>query len=311
MQNMKLIGSFTLIVFFASNNVIAQNLKNCVTADSNLNLNIPCAILGNGEAYSATLNREKSAWPAWQLSSYEKINELPTGGNTLQPNYVPSSGYNLEFRQNTATSDGYIYSHTGADYQVFMDTVYPLLPESVSFGLVDGETSPNAFSKGNPGVTAIDSTAIIYPYPGVLPEYGLPSRLTLLANGKTVEAMLIAQIVSMVPMYDTTNPPTDSFALWSAGTITRHTSQTNAAGQVLQEMVSDDGSERYGLASATSEATDQYDISVVGGLADLPMPAGYHYESSYQEGSFTMSSEQTAYIINDVYFNFQRYQPAE
>ncbi|MFT4929043.1 MAG: hypothetical protein ACI8WB_005170 [Phenylobacterium sp.] len=51
---------------------------------------------------------------------------------TLKPEIIPIGGYNLEYRQSPSTSEGYIYSHAGADAAAFQST-FDDLPATISF----------------------------------------------------------------------------------------------------------------------------------------------------------------------------------
>jgi hypothetical protein len=80
-----------------------------------------------------------------------------------KPEVIPSGGYNQEARQNPNTSDGYIYSSSGHNATAYLDTVYPYLPEYVSFG---SRQSANDLTFGPPGQNSVPSTSTIYPYEG-------------------------------------------------------------------------------------------------------------------------------------------------
>lgn len=219
----------------------------------------------------------------------------------LEPEVVPNGGYNQEYRQNPTTSGGYIYSHAGADADTYLQEIRPLLPQTVSFAT---QETGSDLSLGDPGVNAVPSSATIYPYAGDAPA-GLPRRFTLCAGDATVDFLLIARIQSLQPLGDGTDPAGSSEPLWLAGQIERHTEETIFAGSVLHELVGGDGS-RYALVAAF-DTSDAYDLNEVGGLAGLPPPPGYTYESRLLTEDFTLASTTVAYILVCSGFNFQLY----
>ncbi len=219
----------------------------------------------------------------------------------LKPEIAPIGGYNLEYRQTDSTSERYIYSHAGADAEGFQ-TVYDNLSETVSFG---GEDSPYTLNKGVLAAGTMKISSVIYPYPGS-PSPSLPTSFTIASNDETVEFILIAKILKLIPHYNPKNQPNDKLAQWKKGEIERHTKQTLHKEGVLQELVSKDG-ERYMLVSAFGDATNKYDVNEVGGLSGMPLPKGYTYESREIDEEMTIEPLEVAYIIVNSAFNFQRY----
>lgn len=219
----------------------------------------------------------------------------------LKPEIVPIGGYNLEYRQNPQTSEGYIYSHAGANAEEFQ-SVYDNLAATVSFGAGD---SPDTLSKGVLAVGQMKISSVIYPYPGSSSPT-LPTSFTISSKDETVEFILIAKILKLIPLYDPQDPPEDELALWQKGEIGRHTKQTLHKEGVLQELVSEDG-KRYMLVSAFGDATKQYDVNKVDGLSGMPLPKGYTYESREIAEDMTIEALEVAHIIINSAFNFQRY----
>jgi len=219
----------------------------------------------------------------------------------LKPEIVPIDGYNLEYRQNPKTSEGYIYSHAGANAEEFQ-SVYDNLAATVSFGAGD---SPDTLNKGVLAVGQMKISSVIYPYPGSSSPT-LPTSFTISSKDEMVEFILIAKILKLIPLYDPQDPPEDELALWQKGEIGRHTKQTLHKEGVLQELVSEDG-ERYMLVSAFGDATKQYDVNKVDGLSGMPLPKGYTYESREIAEDMTIEALEVAHIIINSAFNFQRY----
>jgi hypothetical protein len=217
----------------------------------------------------------------------------------LEPESTPNGGYNQEYRQDPATSGGYIYSNSGSDVDAFKTEILPYLPDTVSFAT---DATPSDFNRGSLGVNAIPCSATIYPYGGDAPA-SLPRRFTLVAGEQTVDFLLIARMLSMVPLTDTSDTATSS---WMQGEIERKTTQTFFADNVIQELVGEDGS-RYVLAAAFGDSTEQYNVNEIGGLADLPLPPGYTYESRVLTEDFEITAEDVAHILVCSVFNFQRY----
>lgn len=88
------------------------------------------------------------------------------------------------------------------------------------------------------------------------------------------------------------------------GEIERQTSVTFPAETVLQEIISPEG-ERYALVAAFGDSG--YDVTSLDGLADLPLPTGYRYQSSVLTSYLTLAVETTAHILICGSFNFQRF----
>jgi len=216
----------------------------------------------------------------------------------LTPMQVPQGGFNQEYRQHPSLPGGYIYSHTGDDYQAYMETIYPLLPDRVSFSAHD---LPSDLQKDEPGTNGVPQTAVLFPYPGA-PPAGLPWRFTLLAGKRTVDCLLIARILSIQPVAeDETAGSTGSVSAaagWSRGLIERRSETTLLAGGTLQELVGEAG-DRYALAASFASA----------GASDLPPPPpGYHYESRPLTEDFQLVCRRFAHILVTTGYNFQRYE---
>ncbi|WP_042442319.1 hypothetical protein [Azospirillum sp. B510] len=211
---------------------------------------------------------------------------------------VVSRGFNQEFRQNPNTSPGYIYNYATDDETYFVNQIAPFLPPCVSFS-ADPANDPLVFTADTPGQSALACCSTIYPYPGDAPA-SLPRQLGLsLSNGLTVTLTLIARILSIVPLAG------DSPSVqWAKGEIERQTSVTFPAGAVLQEIISPEGG-RYALVAAFGDSG--YDVTSLDGLADLPLPTGYTYQSSVLSSYLTLAVEQTAHILICGSFNFQLY----
>jgi hypothetical protein len=214
----------------------------------------------------------------------------------LLPMTVPQGGFNQEFRQHPSFPGGYIYSHTGDNYQAYMDHIYPLLPSRVSFSTHE---LPSDLQKDEPGTNGVPQTAVLFPYPGT-PPAGFPWRFTLLAGKQTIDCLLIARILWIQPIpADETggDDASQSSTSWSRGLIERRTETTLLAGGTLVELVGDDG-DRYALvASFQAPDTD----------AMPPPPPGYHYESRLLDADFRLLCRQFAHILVTSGYNFQRY----
>lgn len=218
----------------------------------------------------------------------------------LEPKIVPIGGFNLEYRQNSETSQGYIYSHADADAAGFQST-YEQLPDRISFS--DLEDSPDQFTHGDIASGTMQISSVIYPYPSNhLPS--LPSSLTLKAGDQIVDFLLIAKVLSRTSLFDVENPPENTLARWQKCEIGRHTVQTLHGGGVLQELVSPAG-ERYMLVSAFGDTG--YDANAVDGLNGMPLPEGYTYESRLIEEDMTIEALEVAHIIINPAYNFQLY----
>ena len=222
------------------------------------------------------------------------------------PAVIESGGYNQEARQDPATAAGYIYSSTGDDVEAYMQDVVPFLPAFISFGPV---ASANDLSLGLPGQNAIPSTTTIYPYEGAA-DNTLPRTLIINAGATTLEFTLIAKIVSLTPVASAT-PDSSGDAGWSQGEIERHTVTTLHKDSVLQELVGEAG-DRYALVSAFDDpnASVDYAPTELNGLAAMPLPKGYHYESSILSEELVLTSLDVATILIYSSFNFQRYVEA-
>lgn len=216
----------------------------------------------------------------------------------LTPMQVPQGGFNQEYRQHPSVPGGYIYSHTGDDYQAYMENIYPLLPDRVSFSAHD---LPSDVQKDEPGTNSVPQTAVIFPYPGV-PSAGLPWRFTLLAGKKTIDFLLIARILSIQPVAEDATAeltdPASTATVWSRGLIERRTETALLAGGTLQELVGEAG-DRYALVAS-------FDSS---GASELPPPPpGYHYESRPLTEDFRLVCRRFAHILVTTGYNFQRYE---
>ncbi|WP_266168884.1 hypothetical protein [Dyella subtropica] len=213
----------------------------------------------------------------------------------LTPTTVPQGGFNQEYRQQTNVPGGYIYSHTGDNYDAYMNSIYPLLPERVAFSDHD---LPSDLQKDSPGTNSVPQTAIIFPYPGV-PPTEMPWRFTLLAGKHTVDCMLIARIIFVKPITQAQGSSQTTTA-WSKGLIERHTETTLLAGEgtTLTELVGDDG-DRYALVASFPSNE---------GAELPPPPPGYHYETRPLTENFTLVCHQLAHILIASGYNFQRYE---
>lgn len=221
---------------------------------------------------------------------------------------IPKDGYNLEYRQDHATSDGYIYSNAGSDASTFAATIDPYLPRVVSFVGVsqqaEGADDPYEFSKGTLASSiGFPACSVIFPFPQKAPP-SMPKTLTLDAAGITVNFTLIARQIKKQPM-----APEDlqSDLIWFSATIARHTRLTLFAGSVLQVIVSPLG-DKYGLVSIFGETPAEYQVNELNGLASLSLPKGYTYESEQILEDFTFYANKLAYIVVNEYFNFQRFK---
>ncbi|MDZ5649139.1 hypothetical protein [Nitrospirillum sp. BR 11828] len=215
----------------------------------------------------------------------------------LTPMKVPQGGFNQEFRQHPNFPGGYIYSHTGDNYDAYMSDIYPLLPDRVSFSTHE---LPSDLQKDQPGTNGIPQTAVLYPYPGT-PPAGMPWRITLRAGHATVDCLLIARILTMQPVSGD-DGTSDASVTWSKGLIERHTETTLLAGNTLYELVGEDG-DRYALV-ATFPTDDGSSDAI-----DLPPPPpGYQYETSPLEEDFVLTCHQLAHILVTSGYNFQRYE---
>lgn len=221
----------------------------------------------------------------------------------MADNGATTSGYNQEYRQDPSTSPGYIYNYDGTDLEYFQAEIQPFLPQYVSFS-GDPSSDPLKLTADTPGQNAVPCSATINPYPGDAPT-SLPRLLTVaLSNGGTLELTLIARILSIRPILTTEN----SDLPWNKGVIERNTITTFYAGTVLQEIIGPKGG-RYALVAAFGN--DQYDATAVNGLADLPLPPGYTYESSVLEQDLTLTAEKLANILICSGFNFQLYSGSD
>lgn len=222
------------------------------------------------------------------------------------PVVINAGGYNQEARQDPATAAGYIYSSTGDDVEAYLKDVYPSLPTFISFGT---DASANDLSLGMPGQNAIPSTTTIYPYEGAAPAT-LPRTLTINAGATTLAFTLIAKIVSLTAVESAT-PDSSGDVAWSRGEIERHTITTLLKDSVLQELVGESG-DRYALVSAFDDpnASNDYAPTQLNGLATMPLPKGYHYESRILTEELVLTSLDIATILIYTSFNFQRYVEA-
>jgi hypothetical protein len=220
---------------------------------------------------------------------------------------IPIGGYNLEYRQNHSTSDGYIYSKAGADATTFAATIDPYLPSTVSFAgasqQAKGRPDPYAFSKGTLASSPdFGACSIIFPFPQETPP-GLPKTLALDAAGVAVTLTLIARQIDKTQME---SEHSESDLVWFSATIARHTRLTLFGDSVLQVIISPSG-DRYGLVSVFGEPPARYQVDKLHGLATLPLPKGYTYHSEPISEDFTFYANKVAYIVANEYFNFQRY----
>lgn len=224
-----------------------------------------------------------------------------------QPEEIPADGYNQEARQDPSTSAGYIYSNSGDDATTYLNEVYPYLPKYVSFG---AELSANDLSLGPPGQNAIPSTNTIYPYEGDAPA-SLPRQLTINAGTKALEFMLIAKVVSLTPVESADPDSNGKTAAWTKGEIERHTETTLLKDGVLHELVGETG-DRYALVSAFDDPNSEIDYAPteLNGLANMPLPKGYTYESSILTADLELVCLDIADILIYSSFNFQRYVTA-
>lgn len=221
-----------------------------------------------------------------------------------QPAVIGEGGYNQEARQDASTSAGYIYSNSGNDAADYVANIFPYLTPFVSFGM---ELSANDLTLGQPGKNTIPSTTTIYPYEGDAPV-SLPRKLTINAGTTALEFQLIAKVVSLTSV-ETANPSSNANTTgWAKGQIERHTVTTLFKGGVLQELVGENG-ERYALVSAFDDPTStiEYAPTELNGLANMPLPKGYVYESTILNENLTLTSLDVAEILIYVSFNFQRY----
>jgi hypothetical protein len=221
-----------------------------------------------------------------------------------QPAVIPSGGYNQEARQDPHASAGFIYSNSGDDLASYMQDVYPSLPTYVSFGTSD---SPDNLTLGVPGQNSIPSTTTIYPYEGDAPS-SLPRTLTINAGTTPLEFMLIARIVSLIPIRSAESSSSSHAIEWRKGEIERHTVTTLYKDNVLQELVGENG-DRYALVSAFEdpESSAEYAPDQLDGLANMPLPKGYTYESRILTEDLVLTSTDIAQILIYTNFNFQLY----
>ncbi|MGB8843542.1 MAG: hypothetical protein WCC64_21005 [Aliidongia sp.] len=210
----------------------------------------------------------------------------------LMPMKVPQGGFNQELRQHPKVPGGYIYSHTGDNYNDYITYIYPLLPDRVSFS---EHAQASDLQKDSPGTNSIPQTAVIFPYPGT-PPAGMPWRITLLAGKRTIDCTLIARILSVQPVSQE-DGSTDSSSTWQKGLIERRTETTLLAPGTLTELVGDQG-DRYALVASFSDSTTELP----------PPPPGYHYESQSLTEDFTLTCRQFAHILIISGYNFQRYE---
>jgi hypothetical protein len=224
-----------------------------------------------------------------------------------QAEVIPSGGYNQEARQNPSTSTGYIYSSSGDDVTAYVNDVYPYLPDYVSFGT---EPSANDLTFGPPGQNSIPSTATIYPYEGDAPA-SLPRTLTINAGTVPLDFILIAKVLSITPVESADTGSSGDTTEWNKGEIERHTVTTLFKGGVLQELVGENG-DRYALVSAFDDpdSSIKYAPTELNGLANMPLPESYTYESSILTEDLVLNCLDVAHILIYTSFNFQRYVTA-
>lgn len=220
------------------------------------------------------------------------------------PVVIEYGGYNQEARQDASTSTGYIYSSSGDDIVAYMDTIYPHLPAFISFGSIH---SADDLSLSLPGQNSIPSETTIYPYEGDAPAT-LPRTLTIKAGSEDLAFMLIAKVVSLTPVESANPDSSDDGVAWTKGEIERHTVTTIYTDSVLQELVGENG-ERYALVSAFDDPTSSSDTepTKLNGLATMPLPKGYTYESSILSENLVLTCLDVATILIYSNFNFQRY----
>ncbi|HLJ85267.1 MAG TPA: hypothetical protein VKZ53_00500 [Candidatus Angelobacter sp.] len=218
----------------------------------------------------------------------------------LTPMPIPQGGFNQEYRQHPQIPGGYIFSYTGDNYNEYLNDIYPLLPESVTFA---HESTPSDFQRDEPGSNAVPQTAVLFPYPGE-PLAGMPWRFTLLAGKRTIDFTLIARILSKHPILKPGESSDSTTTKWHKGLIERRTETKLLAvnGAKLTELVGTEG-DRYALvASFSGQSTN-----------DLPPPPpGYQYEFQEMKQDFQLICLRYAHILinneNGGGFNFQRYE---
>jgi hypothetical protein len=220
------------------------------------------------------------------------------------PVVIEYGGYNQEARQDTSTSAGYIYSSSGDDVVTYMTTIYPYLPAYISFG---STPAADDLTFSLPGQNSIPSKTTIYPYEGDA-EPTLPRTLTIKAGSIELAFMLIAKVVSLTPVESANPDSSDDGVAWTKGEIERHTVTIIYKNSVLQELVGENG-ERYALVSAFDDPTSSSDTAPteLNGLATMPLPKGYTYESSILSEDLVLTSLDVATILIYSSFNFQRY----
>lgn len=220
---------------------------------------------------------------------------------------ISTGGYNQEARQDVRTSAGYIYSSSGENAEEYLREVYPYLPDFVSFG---ARQSASALDFGPPGQNSLPSTSTIYPYEGDAPA-SLPRTLTINAGTKVLDFMLIAKVVSLTPVKSADSGSGGATDPWYKGEIERHTITTLHKDGILHELVGENG-DRYALVSAFDDpnSSSEYAPNEINGLADLPLPKGYTYESSVLTEELVLTSLDVAHILIYTTFNFQRYVTA-
>jgi hypothetical protein len=225
-----------------------------------------------------------------------------------RPKVIPFGGYNQEARQAPYASPGYIYSSSGGNATEYLSNVYPSLPKYVSFGM---EQSKNDLTLDEPGQNTIPSVTTIYPYEGDAPA-SLLRALTINAGMVELDFMLIAKVVSLTPIESAESGSSDETAAWSKGEIERHTVTTLFKDGVLQELVGENG-DRYALVAAFDDPASDivYAPNELNGLANMPLPKGYTYESSILAEDLELACLDIASILISETLNFQRYATSE
>jgi hypothetical protein len=221
--------------------------------------------------------------------------------STLKPEYVPQDGYNQEYRQNPTTSDGYIYSHAGADFDNYTANIQPYMPQSLTFGSQCDATNVN-MEATPPGHSTVPGDSVIFPFPGE-PPAGLPLKVTVQAGNVFVDLLLIARTLEHTTICQLQNSD-GSTLTWSKCEIQRRTISTQFKGSVLSVVVDDEGS-RYALVASFSST---YDPNQIDGLKDLPLPPGYTYESYLLAEDFVLRTAEVAQILVCADLNFQRFE---
>ncbi len=123
-----------------------------------------------------------------------------------------------------------------------------------------------------------------------------------------VDFMLIAKVVSLTPIDSADSGSSGDTTEWSRGEIERHTITTIFKDSVLQELVGENG-DRYALVAAFDDPNSsiEYAPNELNGLANMPLPKSYTYESSILTEDLVLTCLDIAHILIYSTFNFQRY----